>query len=176
MAITLKNQQITDYLNRLQKQFSPEGIAAILEEVGRRVERVIVLKYPPQSNSPLEKRYRWSDGKLHKFKSIRAQRGFFAALARGKIKIPSRRTGNLGRSLKIEPRVDGDTLKVRVSIPSNSPAGKYAGWVVGNRQARYFDKRTKWQPLVLMINQQEKQITEAVNIALETIFEDLDRA
>ena len=178
----LKDEQALSFLNRLRRNFGKEGVKLLLEEVGKRVSAVLKIQgvndYPKATGKPLAKRYRWKDGKLHKFKSLRAQRGFFAALARGDINIPYRRTGKLAESITVTTQSKREGLVISVGIPKGSPAGKYAGWVVGNPQSRYFKSRSNWKPLEVMLlgKRQEKKILDAARDALASVFEDLTRA
>lgn len=180
MALLSTNVRIDDgdliaTFERLERLFSPAGRGAIFQEITRRVERIVNLDYPPQTNNPLPRRYRWStDSKLHKFKSLAAQRGYFKALARGQITVPYRRKGTLGRSLQFKIERRDNALIMNAFIPEGT--GKFKPeWVVGTpqQQTGYFRRLSNWKSLAIQVEKQTPQITEAVKVAVDTVIEDL---
>lgn len=172
--ITIKDNNLLKILDELALRFSPQGRKIILSEVGQRIAERFEFIYPEQSNAELEKFYVWGDdGKKHKFKSLKAQRGFFAALRRGDIDIPYERTKQLAESLQFELIAGDDTMNVRVTVPQR--VGFNPEWVIGIRQARYFEKRTFWRPLRFMVEQQETAFIQVTNEVFEEVFADLGR-
>lgn len=170
---------IDDLLKKLEDAVSPASLFIAYSLVARQAERIIKLKYPPQSRAPLPLRYQrrtrggqFASGRS-KFKSQRAQRGFFAKLRSGEISIPYRRTGNLGRSLVFKIVKQGDKAALAVSIPSSSKAGAYADFVVGDPQDLYFAQLTQWEPLAVMLTKQAPEIEEALKVAIESFLEDI---
>lgn len=174
--VVIDDSRVTALLNVLQVKLSDAGMQTVLKEAGRRIEQIIDLDYPPQINAPLPKLYRWDDGKLHKFKSLRHQRGFFALLNKGVIQIPYRRTRTLARSMRVIVRVRGTTAEILVSIPDESKAGKYAKHVLGIReQSYYFKNLTRWKPLQAHLNDQLEDFIDVTLAAFESFF-DLDQS
>jgi hypothetical protein len=172
--LTIKDSGLQKLLDEIERHFSPQGRKIILSEVGQRIADRFEFIYPEQTNAPLEKWYVWGDdGKRHKFKSLKAQKGFFAALKRGDIQVPYDRTQKLGESLRFELIAGDDSLNVRVTVPQK---GRFnPEWVIGVRQARYFEKRTFWRPLRFMVEQQETTFIEAATDVFNEVLADLGR-
>lgn len=172
--ITIKDAALLKILDELAFRFSPQGRKIILSEVGQRIAERFEFIYPDQTNAPLEKWYVWGDdGKRHKFKSLKAQRGFFAALERGDIKIPYDRTREMADSMQVELIAGDDSLNVRLTVPQR---GKFnPEWVIGVRQARYFEKRTFWRPLRFMAEQQETAFIEVTNTVFDEFLSEIGR-
>lgn len=172
--ITIKDAELLKILDELSIRFSPQGRKIILAEVGQRIAERFEFIYPDQTNAPLEKWYVWGDdGKRHKFKSLKAQRGFFAALKRGDIEIPYDRTKQMGESLQVELIAGDDSLNVRLTIPQRGTFNPE--WVIGIRQARYFEKRTFWRPLRFMAEQQETAFIQATNEVFDEFLSGIGR-
>lgn len=172
--ITIKDAGLFKILDELSLRFSPQGRKIILSEVGQRIAKRFEFIYPEQTNAPLEKWYIWGDdGKRHKFKSLKAQRGFFAALRRGDAKVPYDRTEEMAESLYFELIAGEDSLNVRFIIPQRGDFNP--NWVVGVRQARYFEKRTFWRPLRFMAEQQETAFIEVTNEVFDEFLAEIGR-
>lgn len=172
--MTIKDGGLLALLDEIAVHFSPQGRKIILSEVGQRIADRFEFIYPVQSNAPLEKWYVWGeDGKRHKFKSLKAQRGFFAALKRGDKKVPYPRTKEMGESLQFELVAGDDSLTVRVTVPQRGDFNPQ--WVIGIRQARYFEKRTFWRPLRFMAEQQETAFIEVATDVFNEVLADIGR-
>lgn len=172
--ITIKDSGLLALLDEIALHFSPQGRKIILGEVGQRIADRFEFIYPDQTNAPLEKWYVWGDdGKRHKFKSLKAQKGFFAALNRGDIQVPYERTKKMGDSLQFELVTGDDSLNVRVTVPQRGSFNPQ--WVIGIRQARYFEKRTFWRPLRFMVEQQEEAFIEVTTDVFNEVLADLGR-
>lgn len=74
-------------------------------------------------------KYPAPSGKAQPFKSSKQRRFFFAALRRGQISVPYRRTGRLGSSFKKQPFSGGTDVVSTLG---------YADLVVGEKQGGYF--------------------------------------
>ena len=168
--VVIDDKRVMALLQVLQFKLSDAGMQIVLGEAARRIEEMIDLRYPPQVNAPLPRRYRWDDGKLHKFKSLRHQKAFFALLAKGVIRIPYRRTGTLARSMRILLRIRGTEAEIVVTIPDESKAGKYARYVVGLPQSYYFRNLTIWKPLQAHLNDQQADFVDVTLAAFESFF------
>lgn len=176
VKLTRQGKGVLAALDALRETYGRNGLIAILEEIGRRVSRVIVLRYPLQSRRPLPEVYIWGDGELHKFKSPRHQRAFFALLRSGRIRIPYPRTGATARDFQTLFLIRENMLVVRVLMPDPKGVRKYVLGPEGER-SRYFKERTYWKALERMIRnpQQLAEIGAAVQAALDTIREALNR-
>lgn len=173
--VRLDDSDLIAVFDRLEKLFGTSGRGAIFQEIERRVERIVNLEYPPQSNNPLPRRYRWQGSPgLHKFPSPRAQRGYFAALAKGQISVPYRRKGTLGRALQFKIERRNNQLVMIAFLPET--IGKFKPeWVVGTpqQQSGYFRHLSNWKSLAIQVEKQAPQINEAVKVAVDTVIEDL---
>lgn len=170
--LVLDDDRLTAYLERLHQQLEVTQLRDFIEAVQEDVQRLSKLQYPPQSNTPLAKRYRWPGSRRwHKFKSPQHQRGFFALLKAGKIQIPYRRRFLLQRSLDIQVTAhalgDRYVLLMKFFIPDNRRASRYAPFVIGQPQSRYFRVRTRWQPLTEMLQSRRQGYIEVAVTALD---------
>lgn len=174
-VFTLRDADIYAALDKVQRMFGREGQQALFEEWERRVERLVEIPYPQHTYAPLPKRYRWNDGQLHKFKSLRAQRGFFAALRDGRAKVPYQRTNKLRDALEFALAVTNGKATLALSLQNR---GRFKPeWVLGraDQQAEYFAKYTNWEPLEDKLKRPPlyDDIQDAAIIAFETMFEEL---
>lgn len=106
-----------DALKALDAISDPSVARQIADRVADEVVIPNLAKYPPAS------------GKKQAFKTDKARRFFFAALADGAIEAPYRRTGDLSASYQKQTISDG------LALVSNAP---YAAMVRGPIQAEYF--------------------------------------
>lgn len=169
--VSVDSEDLEGVLTRLVGFLEPNspGMQALLEEAARRIENITVLRYPDATGAPLPRRYRWGGG-VHKFPSLRAQRGFFARLRRGEINVPYRRTGTLARALKFKIAPDGEGVTLLASVPE-----KPYKWIVGNKsqQSHYFKNLTKWRPLGEMLQDQESEYLQAAEVVFSQLAEQL---
>lgn len=172
-SIMMDSAAVQAALKRLLALADPDAVQGILEDAGRRMGRSVRLDYPPPTGEPLRKRYTWANGTRSKFKSHRHQRAFFAMLKSGKIRVPYRRTGRLGRAVvfRIKPQASG----VEVAISVNEIAAPYARLVVGRKQdqSAYFRRQTRWKPLRIMLADQREQMADALAAALQEALQKL---
>lgn len=175
LDITIHDKALFEAIERVQRLFVPAGQQAVFEEWARRARSLIKVPYPAHTFAPLPLRYSWNDGKLHKFKSLRAQRGFFAAIADGRAKVPYQRKNDLNESFEFHLAVTNGEAVLTASLADRG--GFKWEWLVGreDQQSLYFRKYTNWQPLEKSIKQPPlyDELTDAFRIAFETIFEDL---
>jgi hypothetical protein len=91
------------------------------------------------------------------FKSDRQRRFFFAALREGRIQVPYRRTGTLGRRWTTEVSADGR----RGVVGNNTP---YAPLVQGPQQAAYHSGN--WQTTAEVARDEERAVVGFFEAAL----------
>lgn len=104
MTTTVQGLDAT--IDKLDGLDRPEVFRRPMTEGTAHLQRAIA-KYPPQVSRP------------QPFKSDKQRRYFFAALRRGEIKVPYRRTGTLGRRWTTEVSPDGR----RGVVGNNTPYG-----------------------------------------------------
>lgn len=182
LALTLDTGRLDAVWDVLLKELGPQGVADILDKVGKRMGRSIVLRYPDATGAPLEQRYIWPDGRRSKFASPKAQRGFFARLRDGRIQVPYRRTKRLARSMTYTltyPRRNSFGYETDVVVGVNESKSRYAVFVLGGRlsrggrsQSSYFARRTHWKPLDIMMSEQYVRIVEVAERALKAMVPD----
>lgn len=142
------------------KQFATKEL---LREVARRLALELgdidPFKYPPQTNAPMADL--WTD---------KQRRYFFAALRDGRIQVPYKRTNTLKNSIEYRVTFQGDqTVTISGVIPDGSKASRYAKYVVGREQSRYFRQRTHWKPLEEMVKDRKDDFTAAAVLILDEI-------
>lgn len=174
VGFILEDEAVRSLVLNLVNLFSPEEITEILSNVSDTVSLYTVLTYPSQSNEPLPERYSWpTDDKLHKFASMTAQRGFFAALGSGKISVPYRRTGSLARSLKYTFTVESEMLIVSAIVPDEG-RGFNPQWLLGteDEQSLYFREHSGWNPLAVQLQATQPEILQVVINSLTSQIQD----
>lgn len=181
LSIAVADTELVALLRRVSDQFSPAGQRQLL---GEWVDDLIDLglfkvPYPPQSNKELPEIYDWGDGKLHKFPSLAAQKGFFGALRKGRIRIPYSRTRELEDAPEVGVKFTDDGALLTIALPESRRRGKRFDpkWVIGGlgQQSYYFQHLTGWIPYEETLQSRQARI-EAVGVAvLEAKVEQLDR-
>lgn len=159
-------------LRQILAMADPDAVQEILEDAGRRIGRSVRLEYPLSTGEALRKRYTWANGTRSKFKSHRHQRAFFAMLKSGKIRVPYRRTGRLGRAVVFRVQPQGNNVEVVISM--NEITTPYARFVVGRKetQSAYFRRQTRWKPLRIVMTNQREQMAEALALALKAALDE----
>ena len=169
-SITLEgSDRLEAALGKLSRTFAGDGFNQVLRVVAQRLSILLEIEYPPQSNAPLPRFYRWADGKLHKFKSLK-QQAFVILLGKAG-KIPYQRRFSLmqGARFRIAPLAGGGA---EINITLQGEKGRY---VFGREQSHYFQKYTQWrkEPFNLRELEQKGQVTEALILAIDSLFEEL---
>ena len=178
--ITIDTKALDNVLQTIAKKLGkdyPAFTLRVARRAGLRLEER-VSEYPPkQTGVPLpatytrtsmaKKAYKRPDGHVvrpgdqfqSKFKSQKAQGGFFVRVYRGDISIPYKRTGTLGKSITSTVERRGDDVIIRIG--SNLD---YAQPVIGSPQAPYF--KDYWTPL-------QDNVENAIDDVREGIFNDV---
>lgn len=171
-SITITGEaEITRALTRLTDAFRGDGLTQVLRVVAQRVQILLAIEYPPQTNAPLPLRYRWDDGKLHKFVNLRQQRKVMALAKEGKIPYRRKHTLMEGARFTITPIAGG--VELNVTLQGNR--GKFT---FGKFQSFYFEKFTLWErePFNLRKLEANGQVTAAIAYAIDSLFQELERA
>lgn len=136
------------------------GIDELVKKLGE-VKTAEFLRKPMQAAlSVLEedaKTYPPASGKKQPFKTAKQRRWFFAALKRGEITVPYRRTRTLGRAWNRKISVSGGRV---VGVLGNPVA--YAPYVMENaKQSRYHSGTWKTDRIIMIDN--EKKVVSIFN-------------
>lgn len=172
VSIRFEAAALNAAFGRLTAIYDGRALGSVLRLVSERLELLFELDYPAQSRAPLEKRYTWPNGTKSRFKSIRHQRAFFALLKAGRIVIPYRRRFALRKAVKVDARQTSKSRgDIRFSLDERQ--APHASYVMGSPQTSYFANRTKWKEFKQAIQDQRKDVQDALNYAVETVVEDL---
>lgn len=143
--IVFDDSKLKAILVRIEKMVSEEAINRLLLGAGKRMGEAAIAvgqeEYPPAPEGrPLATSYSLN-GQPSKFKTVRQRKYFFAALGKGIIALPRRRTGQLGNSMTADTVVSQNA--VFVTAGTNKA---YAPYVIGPEQSAYHAE-TGWQQL-----------------------------
>lgn len=146
----------------------PRGLAELVAKFGR-VTSLQVLRVPMTQGLALLHNdlatYPTASHNPQPFKSERSRRWFFAALRDGRLTVPYRRTGNLGRSWTSEISEGADSL---LGVVGN--VRSYAPWVQSADQRSSYFEGSGWVTDEQAFNRRKDQIvnmfTEAIDKAL----------
>ena len=114
------------------------------EKVGAKAEEAASVYAPSPGGRPLALYY-MLNGKPSKFKSAKQRGYFFAALRQGKIKLPFRRDGTLGRS--ITSKVTATPTSAQILVGTTDNVSSYAKYVIGDEEQSEYHKQTGWKPI-----------------------------
>lgn len=128
-------EEVQKVLDKLKGHSLKQAMGTISEGVGRELTNFLQ-EYPAR-------RY----GAKQVFKNARQRAGFFAALNRGEIRVPYRRTMDLGRSWHTERRGSG-------AVVGNPRL--YAPYVQSQERQTAMHKRTGWRTDVKAVEEVEK--------------------
>lgn len=165
VEIDLQAGSVGDMLTDLRRTLGRDGLLAAYEEIARRVARIMTVSYPNAgligARAPMADL--WTD---------KQRRWFFAAVARGEVRLPYWRRGHLARGIQADLRVAGRDAILTLTVPRR---GKFdPRWVIGRRdqQSRYF-RRTRWQPFWDQVRERRAEIEEITRVVVLTVVEDL---
>lgn len=121
---------------------------------GAETAKAIVATYPTQRV-----------GRKQPFKTDKSRRWFFANLRSGKIRVPYRRTGNLGRKWTTA------SLKWnKVRIGNNTP---YAQLVQHRKEQTRFHKAGKWRTTDDIAEQDEGKVVKEIERGIENYLRNI---
>lgn len=145
---------LSEYLDELREILSPFRLLSAVGSASSQFSGIAPLDPPSASGESLPEIYSWdTDSLLHKFKSPKHQRGFFAALNARRINLPYPRTGGVFRSIFWVLALDSNSLIITAEIPRNVHPGFDMLWLLGDesQQSVYFRDHSFWNPLQEMM-------------------------
>ncbi len=154
--------------SQLQARINVIHAPSLMAYVGRRMAakmEEVVPEYPPQSNAPRPKIYqrRRKDGTpyMSAFKSAKQQGKVFLLIKQNK--VPTRRTGTLGRSITtgVQALPDSVTVEIGTNI-------KYAPYVIGDNDEQSSYHALNWWQLNHVIAVYMPEINAEAQKALTT--------
>lgn len=166
---TYDDSGLQRHLRLMRELLSPAQQVQIMTAVGRSMgvaAEASIPEYPAPSGKPRPVVY--SRGSkagvpyLSKFKTQKQQGYFFWALAHGQLRVPTRRTGQLGQSIT-SAVIDVTAIRVVVAVGTNA---RHAPWVIDeSRQAQYH--QGTWWALQPVVRKAGPSINQAAGAALQ---------